>query len=126
MIYSKVSDLDITDVVKELDMDHIKEVYEKLGIDHKVVKKFEQKAGTIDPDERAKSVLRDYWREREGKKATRKAILRALEQCELIDSMEKLQKKWKITDRTDTGKFRQGKLESLYNLIYYLLMKLHF
>ena len=57
-------------------------------------------------------MLRDYWREREGKKATREVILRALEECELINSMEKLQRKWKVTE---TRTIKKGKLESLYD-----------
>ena len=91
-------------------MDKIYKVYEKLRIPYKIVEKYERKADTNHPDEQAKSVLRDYWREREGKKMTRGVILRALEECELINSMETLQRKWKVTETK-----KKGKLELSYD-----------
>ena len=77
-------------------------MYGKLGIRKRYVQKSEERANVNDPDEKAITVLQD-WLQREGSKATRGAILTALEQCQLNNSMETLQSKW--TSRIETGEF---------------------
>ena len=69
-------------------------LYEKLRIMHRHVMKAELRANTTDPDIKAKSVLRQ-WKQKKGRRATRRAILTALRRCKKRDAMRALEEKWK-------------------------------
>ena len=83
----------ISDLIGELDSDQLSNVYEQLDIEHKYVKKAHERANTTDPDQKAKEVFR-FWKDQNGKKATRTKLLKALEKCKYMNAMENLQEMW--------------------------------
>ena len=88
-----VTDRDIGDVVSSLSLSAVQLLYEKLEIPYTDVEKQEENAGCRDPDIKARYVLR-YWRQINGKKATRRRLLEALKICKFIKAMETLEKRW--------------------------------
>ena len=91
----QITQADITTTVRELSIVQLKNLYEKLGIEPQDVEKAEESSGSIDPDLRAKGVLR-MWLSRNGRDATRIKILLGLKQLGQKKSLQALQAKWNI------------------------------
>ena len=109
------TDSDFGDVIKLLTPYDLKELYYELGISSRDMQTWEADAGErASVYLRARSVL-ETWRKQEGSKASRQAILDALENCKNKDAKEKLQSQW-------------GKAEKIYekydslNVYYDLIM----
>ena len=88
------SDKDFGDVIKLLTPFGLKELYYELGISSRDMQTWEADAGDgASTYLKARSVL-ETWRNRQASKASRQAILQALEDCNNRDAKEKLQKMW--------------------------------
>ena len=95
------SDKDFGQVIKLLSSSDLREVYYELGISSTDWHKWEEDAGErASVNLRARSVL-ETWRKREASKASRQAILNALESCRNIDAKEQLQKLWEPSGKRD-------------------------
>ena len=90
----KVSDSDLFDVVKPLGSDALKKLFIALGLQFCQISKAEKSAATDDVDLQALAVL-SSWKKANGSKATRIAILHALERCENVEAKEDLEELWK-------------------------------
>ncbi|XP_072020841.1 twitchin-like [Amphiura filiformis] len=93
-----VTDSDIQNVAykTELGRDNLKHLFKQLGIKEPDIEKAILKADTKDFQLQSNNVLH-YWRQTNGKKATRKAIIKALEECNLNKAKEILLAKWTVT-----------------------------
>ena len=85
---------DLNDVVQHLNADELDLMYSELNIKYNEVEKAKQAVPSTDVNRREKAVLR-HWMQRNGKKATRFKILKALEGCGLLHSKEELEEEWK-------------------------------
>ena len=99
----KVSDKDISDITYKTKLQHadLHHLFSELGIDDADVENAERMADSRDFRLQAKKVLK-MWRTKNGRNATRRAVINALIECELIDAKEILEKKWGLVAQ---GKF---------------------
>ena len=81
------------DIIKLLSSDDLHKLYYELDIEDEEIEKAEKGAGTSDVFLKAMSVF-NSWKKRYPSKATRKTLLTALKECDLIDPLEKLENKW--------------------------------
>ena len=89
-----VSDEDLADVVDLLDPTQMEKLYIRLGLPRSAIKKAIHEDGNYgDLDLKGQSVLR-RWRQIEGKNATRRAILDAIDRCGNYEAVECLEGKW--------------------------------
>ena len=88
------SDKDFGAVIKLLNTYELKELYYELGISSRDMQTWEADAGErASVYLRARSVL-ETWCKREANKASRQAILDALQNCKNINAKETLQTQW--------------------------------
>ncbi|XP_072018876.1 uncharacterized protein [Amphiura filiformis] len=94
----RVSDADISYVARKtkLTKDHLSNLYIELDIGEDEIENAKGKADTKDFKLQAISVLK-AWRSSNGRNATRKAILEALKECDLIDAKEHLEEEWSVS-----------------------------
>ena len=64
--------------VNPLGIDHLKRLYQELGMSQQDVEKTERKAATNDENLKTKAVLQ-LWKKRNGKKADRHVLLQAIQ-----------------------------------------------
>ncbi|XP_072017961.1 uncharacterized protein [Amphiura filiformis] len=90
-----VSDNDINDVVYKthLGRNLLQRLFHQLGITTSDIEYAERMADTRDFKLQSIQVLH-FWRQSNGEKATRKAIINALIECNLIEAKEMLVRKW--------------------------------
>ena len=93
----KVTNKNISDITNKTKLEHkdLRKLFTELDIDSNDVENAERTADTRDFKLQAQKVLR-MWRENNGRRATRRRILDALEECNFIDAKETLEKKWGI------------------------------
>ncbi len=89
----QISEFEFGTVVALLSPDDLPTLYDELQIPDNVVKNAERSANTSDTVVRAKAVLRK-WRELNGMRATRKAILKALRAGVLNLAADELERQW--------------------------------
>ena len=99
----KVTDKDIFDITSKAKLQHadLHNLFSGLGIDDTDVENAERIADTKDFKLQARKVLK-MWRTKNGQSATRKAIIDALTECDLIEAKEILEEKWGLIAQ---GKF---------------------
>ena len=99
----KVSDKDIFAITYKTKLEHaeLHYLFAELGIDDADVENAERMADTKDFKLQARKVLK-MWRTNNGRNATRKAIIDALTECDLIEAKEILEEKWTLVVQ---GKF---------------------
>ena len=85
----------------KLQSDDLHNLFSELDIEDTDVEKAEKMADSRDFKLQANKVLK-MWRTKNGKKATRKAIINALTECNLIEAKEILEEKWGLVIQ---GKF---------------------
>ena len=111
---AKVSDKDIFDITRKTKLTHadLHNLFSELGIDDTDVENAERMADSRDFQLQAKNVLK-MWRTKNGRNATRKAIIDGLTECDFKEAKEILEEKW--------GLFIQGKVSSngLIFILYY-------
>ena len=81
--------------MEKLDLADLKCLYMKLNLTDQEVEAAEAEASPQCKLEKAKKVFKK-WISKNGKKATKMALLCALRECMLIDAMQKMQTEWKI------------------------------
>ncbi|XP_072016289.1 NLR family CARD domain-containing protein 4-like [Amphiura filiformis] len=93
----KVSSSDINDVVyrAKLGRDQQQHLFRQLGIPSPDVENAERRADTRDFKLQAIKVL-ESWRQTNGEKATRRAIIDALKECGFIEAEEIIEKQWSL------------------------------
>ncbi|XP_072015013.1 NLR family CARD domain-containing protein 4-like [Amphiura filiformis] len=94
----KVSDSDIKDIASNATLLHnqLRHLFVELGIKAPDVENAECRIETRDFQLQAIEVLQ-FWRQSNGEKATRRAIIEALGECHFCDAKEILEKKWSIS-----------------------------
>ncbi|XP_072041412.1 uncharacterized protein [Amphiura filiformis] len=92
---AKVSDCDITDIAckANLERDDLKHLFNELGMEGSAIENAEGRADTKDFQLQSIRVLKT-WRQTNGEKGTRKAVVEALEECSLVEAKEILVDKW--------------------------------
>ncbi|XP_072016999.1 uncharacterized protein [Amphiura filiformis] len=96
----KVSDDDIYNLASnaKLSRDQLRHLFQKLGLVETDIENAYRRADTRDFKLQAISVLQ-LWRQINGLRATRQAIIDALKSCGFIEAKEILEKKWTRTSR---------------------------
>ncbi|XP_072028048.1 uncharacterized protein [Amphiura filiformis] len=93
-IEHEAEETDFKDVVELLRPEELQHLYIAMGIPHAQAEKAEKKANTSDVELKGMEVLY-VWKQMNGPKATRNAILKALEKCSYISSKQQLENIWK-------------------------------
>ena len=90
-----VSDKDIRDIAKEAELTFadLHNLYGKLDLSDAEIETQERIADTGDFMLQAERVL-TYWRQKNGKEATRRKLLTALEECKCYKAKEILENRW--------------------------------
>ena len=93
-----VTDKDIQDVASKANLDYnqLQKLFVELEITQRDIEKQQRIAETKDYEIQAKHVLQ-FWRQTNGKLATRRKILDALMECTLIEAKDLLVDTWGIT-----------------------------
>ncbi|XP_072042592.1 uncharacterized protein [Amphiura filiformis] len=91
----KVSDNDINDIACKADLERhdLMHLFRELGMKGSAIENAERIADTRDFKLQSIRVL-ETWRQSNGEKGTRKAIVEALKECSLVDAKEILVNKW--------------------------------
>ena len=91
-----MTDQDIRDVANKAELTHaeLHHLYGELELSRTETENQERIADTRDVMLQAECVL-TYWRQKNGKDATRKKILAALQECKLNRAKEILEERWK-------------------------------
>ena len=89
----KVSSRDIGDVIRLLGPVDFHELFHELNIKDADIEKEEKNADSSHPGQQARAVF-NFWIKAEGKEATRKAMLDALERCGNVEDKEILEDIW--------------------------------
>ena len=88
-----LKDKDITSLVDKLGFADLCRLYLELDLNDAEVEDAQSQARA--PGKLAKALqVFHKWQQREGAKATKMALLQALKECKLIDTMEKMQAEW--------------------------------
>ena len=90
-----ITESDFDDVIKLLGIADLESFFQALGLQPPDIEKEKANAGVNDVNLQARNVLR-FWRKTEGKAATRKRILEALEKCEKRLAVQQLEATWKL------------------------------
>ena len=90
-----MSDKDIFDITNKTKLLHsdLHNLFSELGIEDTDVENAERIADSRDFKLQAKKVLK-MWRTKNGRNATRKAVIDALMECGLVEAKEILEEKW--------------------------------
>ena len=93
-----MSDNDIRDVASRAELTHseLHHLFGELGISHADIENQERIADTKDYYIQADRVLQ-YWRQKNGKDATRQKVLDSLQECKYNRAKEILIERWKLT-----------------------------
>ena len=96
----ELTDRDITSVVDKLESADLSRLYVELNVTYTERGDAESQALTQGKLDKALAVFHK-WQKKEGKAATKMALLRALKECRLKDAMQKMQKEWGIVFTPD-------------------------
>ena len=89
-------DTDIISLVKKLGFADLYNLYKELTLTDEEVEDAQGQA--VAPGKLAKAMAVFHkWQQNEGKAATKMALLRALQKCTLIDTMQKMQEEWELS-----------------------------
>ena len=90
---------DFKTIVELLDPEELQRFCLELpGLSRADVKKAEHRANSDDPELKAREVLH-LWHQRNGRQATRQAVLQALGRCGYTNAVEHLIEKWDLGGR---------------------------
>ena len=87
---------DITSLVDKLGFAELSRLYLELNLTDEEVEEAEAQARTKSKLDKAKAVFHK-WQQKEGKAATKMALLQALKECKLINTMQNMQEEWELT-----------------------------
>ena len=92
-----VTDDDIRDVANKAELTHadLHHLYGELKLLHSEIEQQERIADTKDFMLQAERVL-TFWRQKNGKEATRDKLMTALQECKLNRAKEILEERWKL------------------------------
>ena len=91
-----ITNKDIKSLVDKLNFAELSQLYLELNLTDGEVEDAQSQARTKAKLDRAMKVFHK-WQQKEGNAATKMALLQALKECELINTMQMMQQEWGIT-----------------------------